>query len=160
LRKLLFLGTPHHGVPLERLGNFLDTALEISPYSAPFARLGKIRSGGVTDMRYGNVLDTDWKGRDRFAPSGDGRAPLPLPAKVESYAIAATTAQSPVNSGSELAGDGLVMVDSALGRHRDPAMSLGIDDSHAWIGHDMNHWDLLSRRAVYDTIRRWFGSTP
>jgi pimeloyl-ACP methyl ester carboxylesterase len=160
LRKLLFLGTPHHGVPLERLGNFIDTALQISPYSAPFARLGKIRSGGVTDMRYGNVVDADWKGRDRFAPSRDGRAPSPLPAKVESYAIAATTPKSPANSVAEFLGDGLVPVDSALGRHRDPAMSLGIGDSHAWIAHETNHWDLLSRRAVYDTIRRWFGSSP
>jgi pimeloyl-ACP methyl ester carboxylesterase len=66
LLKIVFLGTPHHGASLERAGNWIDIILEISPYSAPFSRLGKIRSAGVTDLRYGNILDEDWKGRDRF----------------------------------------------------------------------------------------------
>ncbi len=83
LRRLLFLGTPHHGAPLERLGNWVDTSLEISLYTAPFARLGKIRSAGITDMRHGNLLDEDWKGGDRFASAGDVRSPLPSPAGVE-----------------------------------------------------------------------------
>ena len=34
--------------------DWIDTILEISPYSAPFSRLGKIRSRGITDLRYGN----------------------------------------------------------------------------------------------------------
>src|SRR5664279_1143834 len=33
LRRLVFLGTPHHGAPHERLGDWVNTALEISAYS-------------------------------------------------------------------------------------------------------------------------------
>ena len=77
LRRIIFLGTPHHGAPLERLGNWVDNALEVSPYSAPFARLGKIRSAGITDMRHGTLLEDDWKGRDRFEHSQD----LPHPSR-------------------------------------------------------------------------------
>jgi pimeloyl-ACP methyl ester carboxylesterase len=158
LRRLMFLGTPHHGAPLERLGNWVNTTLEVSPYSVPFARLGKTRSAGITDMRYGALLEDDWKGRDRFASAGDLRVPQPLPPGVQSYTIAATKRHAKGGPSLDLFGDGLVPVNSALGRHRDPGMSLQFCESHQWIGYGMNHWDLLSHPAVYDQIRRWFGS--
>ncbi|MEZ0310524.1 MAG: esterase/lipase family protein, partial [Myxococcota bacterium] len=59
LGRLACLGSPHHGAPLERGGNLVDVLLGVSRYSAPLARLGQIRSAGVTDLRYGNVLDED-----------------------------------------------------------------------------------------------------
>ena len=93
-RKLVFLGTPHHGAPLERIGNWVDVILGKAPYAAAFGRLGKIRSAGVTDLRYGNLMDEDWRGRDRFAREPDTRRPVPLPKGVACYAIAATTATS------------------------------------------------------------------
>jgi len=158
LERLLFLGTPHHGAPLERIGNWVNTTLEVSPYSVPFARLAKIRSAGITDMRYGNLLDDDWEGRDRFARAGDLRVPQPLPPGVQSYAIAATTKRHAKGSPRlDLFGDGLVPVNSALGRHRTPGMSLQFSESRQWIGYGMNHWDLLSHPAIYEQIRRWFG---
>lgn len=61
VRKLIFVGSPHHGSMLERAGNLVDIALEVSPYSEALARLGKIRSAGTTDLRYGNLVDEDWK---------------------------------------------------------------------------------------------------
>src|SRR5829696_3556768 len=95
LKKLVFLGTPHHGSPLERGGNWIDFVLGGSPYTAPLARLGKIRSAGITDLRHGSLLDEDWAGRDRFERSkrsnrsGKARRPVPLPDGVECYAMAA-----------------------------------------------------------------------
>ncbi len=148
LGKLIFLGTPHHGAPLERVGNWVNVILEQSPYTSPLAQLGKIRSAGITDLRYGNLLDEDWEGRDRFEHSGDQRRPVPLPQNVRCYAIAATT-------GNALLGDGLVPVDSALGRHSDPGRSLTFSKSRQWIGYGMNHWDLLNKSAVYEQIVRW-----
>ena len=88
LRKLVCLGTPHHGAPLERGGSSVDLLLGISRYSAPLAKLGQLRSAGVTDLRFGSVLDEDWQGRDRFARSADPRTPLALPLGVECYARA------------------------------------------------------------------------
>lgn len=83
LKKIIFLGTPHHGAPLEQAGNFLDVILEAIPYAKPFARLGKIRSAGVTDLRYGNLLDEDWQNNDRFKMQGDQRKNISLPEQVE-----------------------------------------------------------------------------
>jgi pimeloyl-ACP methyl ester carboxylesterase len=158
LRTLIFLGTPHHGAPLERLGNWVDAALQLNPYTLPFANLGKIRSAGITDMRYGNLVEQDWQGRDRFASRADTRRPLPLPRDVECYAIAATR-QPHASSGPDLLGDGLVTLDSALGRHPNPEMSLNFAESHQWTAFGANHWDLLSHPAVYENLCQWLQSS-
>jgi pimeloyl-ACP methyl ester carboxylesterase len=154
LRQLICLGSPHHGAALERGGNWIDVLLGVSRYSAPLARLGKIRSAGVTDLRYGNVLDEDWQGRDRFARSQDTRTPLALPEGVDCYAIAASLS---VESARRISGDGLVSVDSALGRHARPELALAFPDAHQWIGFGMGHLDLIGRPEVYETLRRWLG---
>jgi len=155
LRKLIFLGTPHHGAPLERGGHWVDVILGISPYTAPFARLGKIRSAGVTDLRHGNLRDEDWEGRDRFKHARDLRLPVPLPKRTQCYAIAATTGNRSGDLSDRVLGDGLVPVDSALGRHADARLALSIPDSRQWIGYGMNHLDLLGHPEVYAVIKRW-----
>jgi len=152
LRNLAFLGTPHHGAPFERAGNLVDLALGISAYSAPFARLGKIRSAGVTDMRHGSVRDEDWEGRDRFEGGQDRRRPMPLPEGVRCFAAAANKAGTEAGKPRS---DGLVPVDSALGRHAKPEMTLAFTLENQWVGAGMNHVDLLSRPEVYEVLRRW-----
>ena len=156
LTKLICLGTPHHGAPLERGGNGIDLLLGVSRYSAPFARLSKLRSAGVTDLRFGNVLDEHWIGRDRFAHAGDTRDELKLPDGVECYAIAGTT--SPEGR-SNLFGDGLVPIDSALGRHGASHLTLAFPEAHQWIGQGIGHLDLLSRPEVYARIRSWLSGS-
>lgn len=158
LRKVAFLGTPHHGAPLERGGNWVDTML--SAYAAPLARLGKIRSAGITDLRHGNVLDEDWEGRDRFAHTRDTRRLAPLPDGVQCYAMAATRGKKPGDLRDRLLGDGLVPVRSALGLHEDSHRSLSFPKSRQWIGYGMNHLDLLGRTEVSDQLLRWLASAP
>jgi pimeloyl-ACP methyl ester carboxylesterase len=153
LVKLVCIGSPHHGAPLERGGNWIDVLLGISRYSAPLSSLGKLRSAGVTDMRYGNVLDEHWGGRDRFARATTLPKRLMLPTGVGSYAIAGT--MTPAAGKAMLRGDGLVPVDSALGRHKNPDLTLGFPEDHQWIGYGMGHLDLLGRPEVYETLRGW-----
>jgi hypothetical protein len=153
LRRLAFLGTPHHGAPLERAGSWIDVALGVSRYSAALAGLGRLRSAGVTDLRFGSVTEEDWAGRDRFGAVRDRRTAVPLPRDVRCYAIAASRSSGGVG---RLLGDGLVPVESALGHHRIPALALGIPDDHQWIARGAGHLGLLSRRDVYDRLRTWF----
>ena len=160
LKKLVFLGTPHLGAPLERGGNWVDVILGISPYTAPFARLGKMRSAGITDMRYSNLLEEDWAGRDRFARSPDRPKPLPLPKGVKCYAVAATTGKRTRDMSDRLLGDGLVPVDSALGRHADASRCLALPATHTWIAYGMNHFELLHDSAVYERLGRWLAPRP
>ena len=153
--KLVFLGTPHHGAPLERGGNWVDVLLGSSAYSAPLARLGKIRSAGITDLRFGSLLDEDWNKRDRFERSGDLRVGVPLPEGVACYAIAATTGKTAGDLTDKLIGDGIVPLASALGRHTNPRLALTFDESRQWVAYGTNHLDLLSRPEVYAQIERW-----
>jgi hypothetical protein len=155
LDKIIFLGTPHHGAPLERGGNWLTIVLGRSAYTAPFARLGRIRSAGITDLRYGNLLDEDWEGRDRFEHTGDRRRRVPLPKGVKCYTIAGTTGRRVGDIRDRLLGDGLVPLDTALGRHAESSRSLLFPKSRQWIAYGIHHLDLLGRLEVYEQIRRW-----
>ncbi len=155
LKSIVFLGTPHHGAPLERAGNWVDAILGRIPYAAPFARLGRLRSAGITDLRYGHVLDEDWQGHDRFARKPDTRTALPLPDGVACYAIAATTARRRSVLADRLVGDGLVPLHSALGVHAEASRQLAFAPAAQWIGYRMSHLELLSRPEVTQQLLHW-----
>ena len=142
LRKLFSLGTPHHGAPLERGGNRLDYVMELSPYVAPFTSLGKARSAGITGLRYGSITDV----AHEF---------VPLPDDVECYALAATLGKRRSVLAERLVGDGLVPLNSALGKHTDSARTLELPTERQWIGYEMGHLELLGRPEVYSQLEKW-----
>lgn len=85
LTKLVTLGSPHLGAPLERGGDIVTQLLPLSSYSAPLVRLAKIRSAGITDMRHG--IDVPLPegvachaiaaGRDRLVPIASAHGGFP-----------------------------------------------------------------------------------
>ena len=141
LRKLVFLGTPHHGSPLERGGHGLDRVMEWSPYSLPITRLSKARSAGITDLRHGVI-------------SADEQV-VPLPSGVKCYAAAAVRAAKRNALSDRWVGDGLVPLDSALGRHRDTERTLAIPKHRQWVGFRMGHRELLNHPDVYSRLHTW-----
>ncbi len=143
LKKIVFLGTPHQGAPLERGGHWIDIILGATPYASPFAKLGKVRSTGITDLRYGSVVDD----------SDNNHVVLPLPAKVKCFAIAGTTGQQNGDLQDRLLGDGLVPLASALGEHRDSALSLSFPPDRKVILYSTNHMQLLSAAPAYDAVK-------
>lgn len=141
LTRVVFLGTPHLGAPLERMGNWINTIAGLNAYSAPFARLAKLRSAGITDLRHGSIDPAD-RPADRFA----GAAPGPLaalPGGIRFYAVAGVL--------DHVATDGLVPQDSALGRG--PRGALQWADAATLPG--TGHMELLRSPAVADLLRRW-----
>jgi len=146
LREMVFLGTPHHGAPLERAGHWVTGLLQSNPYSAPFARLALLRSAGITDLRHGRVHD---------ATEVD---PLPLPDAIACYTIAATLASGPGALADRLTGDGLVPLRSALGQHDDPRLCLDFPPQRQWIARGTGHLELLSAPAVGSRLRDWLAA--
>ena len=143
LKKIVFLGTPHQGAPLERGGHWIDMILGATPYASPFAKLGKVRSTGITDLRYGSVVDD----------AHDDRPVLPLPAKVKCLAIAGTTGQSAGDLQDRLLGDGLVPLASALGEHADPQLALNFPADRKVTLYATNHMQLLSAEPAYEAVK-------
>jgi len=153
LTKMVFLGTPHQGAPLERGGNWVHLLTDLTPFSAPFSKLAKIRSAGITDLRHGSVLDEDWNGQDRFAHGAPLPAHLPLPSGVACYAVAATIGATEGDVKDRLlAGDGLVPLASARGQHADPARTLVMTCA---VVVNTNHMQLLASEEVGAILLRW-----
>jgi hypothetical protein len=131
----------------------------MSTYSAPLARLGKIRSAGITDLRFGSLVDEDWRRRNRFERSDDRRVAVPLPEGVVCYAIAGTTGKKAGHLRDRLIGHGIVPLESALGHHANPKLGLTFDESQQWVAYGTNHLELLSRSDVYARIKRWLAAS-
>ena len=159
LDDLACLGTPHHGAPLERAGQGADMLLSATPYAAPLARLAKLRSAGITDLRHGNLVDEDWTSGDRFEGAADRRHAVPLAAGPRHYAIAGTLAAVEGDLKDRLLGDGLVPVASALGKHRLAKRTLKFPPEHQRVFEQVDHLQLLSSEAVFEQLRRWLKST-
>jgi pimeloyl-ACP methyl ester carboxylesterase len=159
LDRMVFLGTPHHGAALERAGNLVGLLLGVSPYAAPIARIGGNRSAGINDLRFGSLIDEDWRGLAR-RHRRDPRTPMPLPEAIECHAIAGSLAKQVDASGLTGPGDGLVSLASALGRHRDPRFALAFAPSRVHIAAQTGHAGLLSAPRVYQRIRDWLAQAP
>ncbi|MBX3714812.1 MAG: alpha/beta hydrolase [Burkholderiales bacterium] len=133
VKRIVFLGTPHDGAPLERGGRWIDAALDASPYTTAFARLGRLRSAGINDLRHG--------------------ADRPLPDGVRCFAVAASLAKRGGRIADAVVGDGLVPVPSALGE----GSSLAFPARNRWVARGLGHLDLLDHPAVHAKLRRWLG---
>ncbi len=128
--------------------------LSATPYAGPFGRLAKLRSAGITDLRHGNLVDTDWVGGDRFEGAADRRQAVPLPPGPRCYAIAGTLAAEG-GLKDRLLGDGLVPVASALGKHRLVKRTLKFLPEHQRVFEQTNHMQLLASAAVFEQLSAW-----
>jgi pimeloyl-ACP methyl ester carboxylesterase len=134
LKKMVFIGTPHLGAPLEQIGDWVEQLLGHTSYTAPFARLTQLRSQGINDLRMGLV--------------NHPKSTLTL--QVSMYVIAGTTsAQANANTAiNAMIGDGLVPIDSALG-------DLAIPKEQQKIIYQTNHLQLLHSQEVGEQLIEW-----
>lgn len=143
---LACLGTPHEGASLERLGNHANRLLKALPWTRPFMRLGDLRSDGIRDLRFGHLLDEDW--RDR--PSDDprpSRTRVPLPPHVDHLLVAAARS---ARGEAEPLGDWLVPVESALALNLHPAGA-----ARRELIRELDHLGLLADARVYTLLQDW-----
>ena len=151
LSKLITLGTPHSGSPLERAGRGVDFVLGISPYSAPLAKLGLVRSAGIQDLHDGSVT-----------PEGE-QAVWPKQAKL--YTLAATKQKASASTDKidlaqplkRLLGDGLVPVKSALAQDAYTRLGLArpLPATRQAVVYATDHFELLSSQPVAQHLLRW-----
>jgi pimeloyl-ACP methyl ester carboxylesterase len=155
VRHVVCLGTPHLGAPLEKFGNLAGWALGGLDVTRPLARLVNGRSAGIKDLRFGYLVEEDWRGRDPDALLEDNRHDIPFLDSATHYFVAATLTRSPHHPVALLLGDTLVRFPSASGRGAPLARRIPFRDEHGRHVGAMSHMRLLNHPAVYTQLRAW-----
>lgn len=137
LRHAAYLGTPHQGAPLERLGEGANRLLGLTPYTKPFMQIGGLRSNGIQDLRHGRIAA--------------GERPLQLAAGARHLLIAGHLGNE---RKMDLLGDGLVPVRSALGQHLEPEKALQGEITRREFP-ALGHMALLKDARVYSALMEW-----
>ena len=141
------LGTPHLGAPLEQGVNAAVHLLDRFGETRWLARQLAARSVGIKDLRYGNVVEADWVGRDPDA-SGNYCTDVPLHAGARHFVVVAALAGSPDSPMGDLVGDLLVRPKSASGDTSDHRrLPLPAEHIHRLSG--LHHLDLLNHPQVF-----------
>ncbi len=143
-----FLGTPHHGAPLEVVGHQVDRQMRRLRYLAPFALIGGSRSAGITDLKHPNLLE-------RVKQDTPSRTPVPWPEHIRVGAIAGTLELPDALADQHWLGDGLVPARSALGEHSEPGLDLGWPASRKRVLPRCGHFDLLADPRVTAQLQQW-----
>jgi pimeloyl-ACP methyl ester carboxylesterase len=160
LEHMIFLGTPHQGAPLEKAGALLDSVLHELPYTRPFASLTRRRSRGIRDLRNGEVGTVTGDAANAEDAVRYAEAVRRFPETVKVLAVAGTRSTRPANrraltAACGLAGDGLVPVNSALGRHPDRERDLSLPESSRLVLFGHHHMDLLGSEELARSLHGW-----
>jgi len=152
LRHLVALGSPHTGVPLEKSVHAAAWVLRAVPETRPLARILDMRSAGIRDLRFGYLVDDDWRGEDPGRLMHDHRSDVPsLPGCAQTF-ITATLTRDAAHPLGWLGGDMLVRTESAAGQRADGSVAVRADQV-VHVG-AMSHFDLLDHPLVYAHIRQ------
>ncbi len=134
-----YLGSPHFGAPLERLGNAANGLLGYTPYTKPFMRLGNIRSQGIRDLRTARLTV------DETQP--------PLQPQIEHLFLAGALTEPRLD---HVVGDGLVPVYSALAQDHAGDL-LSAPHVHRAFIDKLGHIAMMTDAQTYDVLREWLG---
>jgi len=149
------LGSPHHGAPLEQGAGYLTWILAHVPETRALARLVAGRSRGVKDLRFGYLVDDDWRDCDADGCLRNHRREVPMRAR--HHLIAATVARDPASLAGRLVGDWLVLPGSGTARRRPArgavaASEPGTDAVGPTVLGGVHHLQLLNHPDVYAAI--------
>jgi pimeloyl-ACP methyl ester carboxylesterase len=157
VRRAIYVGTPHLGAPMERVGRFVSRVLRAvdDPYTRLAAELADLRSVGVKDLGDADLRDEDRANRQTRLGVRDGRHPVPLLPSIEHYLVAGTlSADARLAS---LFGDSIVPLGSATDGSCTDAATLALPPSHVRIVSGASHVKLAHDAAVYAHLRAWCG---
>ena len=116
--RVITIGTPHRGAPLEKFVNATAWALDVAPETRPLANFLNGRSVGIKDLRYGAIVEDDWRGGDPDALLRNTVGERPLPAGIEHHFVAGVFTEDANHPIGCAAGDLVVRTSSANAQGR------------------------------------------
>lgn len=154
VKRVVYLGSPHLGAPLEVGAAIATRALRKLPETKPLGDALASRSVGIKDLRYGDVLDADWSElADLDAHRSEPANCAPLLDGAEHYFIGATIGARHDTPVARIVGDALVPFASASGTGPNRTLGLDVDRGRHLAG--LHHFDLLNHPRVYAVLREW-----
>ncbi|MCB1194000.1 MAG: hypothetical protein H7A23_03280 [Leptospiraceae bacterium] len=158
LSSIFLLGVPNDGSFLEKIGHLTTTILKIIP-NLPTRIVGHIsdqRSNGIKDLRWGILVEEDWKSPDSDTLLKANRTKVePLPG-VKYYIIAGTMMGNESSLVSTYFGDGLVGRKSAIGEVFHSLKEESNEFLEVRIFRETSHLGLLMNQNVYEYIKGAF----
>jgi hypothetical protein len=153
-KRVVYLGAPHLGAPLELGAVAATRALRRLPETRALGDALASRSVGIKDLRYGDVLAVDWVSVDdmdawRVEPSECA----PLVESADHYYIGVTIGRERDGLAARAVGDALVLWTSASGSGKRRTLGLRLDRGRHLGG--LHHFDLLNHPRVYAVLREW-----
>jgi len=154
IEKVFYLGSPHHGAPLEKFGAWTESILHKVniPYSTLAAKLITLRSNGIKDLRHGYLLEEEWREDELHEFPVNNRKPHFHLETAEHYIIAATIHEDKDHFTTDWLGDMMVSKNSATGKSKHPGRHIDIAPENIKIFGGHHHIKLMQSPEVYDWI--------
>lgn len=155
VKRAIYVGTPHLGAPMERVGRVVSKLLRAvdDPYTQLAAELADLRSDGVKDLGDADIRDEDRARREPRIGLRDPRHPVPLLPQIQHYLVAGS-----LSTDARLAsvfGDSIVPLGSATDGECVDAATFALPPGHVKIVSGLAHMTLPHHAAVYEHVRAW-----
>lgn len=152
VHKAIYVGTPHRGAPLERMGKVIAKVLQAidDPYSRLAADIANLRSAGIKDLGRADLREEDRARQNevslRELSLMDPAHPVPLLSSIRHYLVAGSLSADPLVS--TFFGDVMVPVPSATDGRQQASERVKVLPG-------MNHLQLPNHPEIYALLRAW-----
>ena len=155
VRRAMYVGTPHLGAPMERVGRVVAKLLRAvdDPYTQLAAELADLRSDGVKDLGDADLRQEDRARRLPRMSLRDPRHPVPLLASIKHFLVAGS-----LSTDARLAslfGDSIVPLRSATDGSCIDAATFALPPDHVRIVSGASHVALAHDARVYEHLKEW-----
>jgi hypothetical protein len=153
-QRVVFLGSPHLGAPLEVAADRATRALRRLPETRALGDALASRSVGIKDLRFGAVRRDDWGAAVDFdVPCDEPEDCAPLLETAEHYYVGATLGRRTDTGAARVLGAALGPWSSASGAGPRRRLALDVDRGRHLAG--LHHFDLLNHPRVYAVLEEW-----
>lgn len=160
VKRIVYVGTPHRGAPLERAGRVLTKFLASipDPYTRLVADIANLRSDGVKDLGDSELRHDDRARRRATFGLTDAEHPVPLLPGIAHYLVAASLSVDPTLAW--LFGDAIVPLGSAMNGLDPRRSSPALAPDHVTVLSGLDHISIARHPDVYAAIVAFLERTP